>query len=123
MIATLAAGGLAPDEPDARPADLRELARRGILFERDGLWWHADAIAIASTVVAELLANDAGGFTVSEFREAAGITRKHAVPLLSELDARAITRRRDDRRIAGPRLTNWAGSVPESGTNPAQKPG
>ena len=26
---------------------------------------------------------DAGGFTVSEFREAAGITRKHAVPLLS----------------------------------------
>ena len=123
VIAALAAGGLAPDEPDARPADLRELARRGILFERDGLWWHADAIATASTVVAELLANDAGGFTVSEFREAAGITRKHAVPLLSELDARAITRRRDDRRIAGPRLTNWAGSVPESETNPAQKPG
>ena len=123
VIAALAAGGLAPGEPAARPADLRELARRGILFERDGLWWHADAIATASTVVAELLDGDAGGFTVSAFREAAGITRKYALPLLSELDVRAITRRRDDRRIAGPRLANWAGSVPDSGTNPAQKPG
>ena len=44
------------------------------------------------------------GFTVSMFREAAGITRKHALPLLSELDARGITRRRGDVRVAGPRL-------------------
>jgi selenocysteine-specific elongation factor len=102
-IATLAAGGLAPGEPDARPADLRELARRGVLFERDGLWWHVDALTAASAIVAALAGDD--GFTVSEFREAAGITRKHAIPLLTELDARGITRRRGDRRIAGPRLT------------------
>ena len=105
VIAALAAGGLAPSEPDARPADLRELARRGVLFERDGLWWHVDAITAASEVVSRLLGANPDGFTVSEFREAAGITRKHAVPLLTELDARGITRRRDDRRIAGPRLT------------------
>ena len=103
-IAALAAGGLAPGEPDARPSDLRELARRGVLFERDGLWWHVDAIAAASAVVRRLLDADPDGFTVSEFREAAAITRKHAVPLLTELDARGITRRRADRRIAGPRL-------------------
>ena len=104
VILALASGGLAPVEPDARPSDLRELARRGVLFERDGLWWHIGAIATASEVVADLLTADAGGFTVSEFRAASGITRKHAVPLLSELDARGITRRRDDRRIAGARL-------------------
>jgi selenocysteine-specific elongation factor len=55
-------------------------------------------------VVTELLGEHADGFTVSQFRERAGVTRKHAVPLLSELDARAITRRREDLRIAGPRL-------------------
>jgi selenocysteine-specific elongation factor len=33
-----------------------------------------------------------------------GTTRKWAVPLLTILDARGITRRRDDVRVAGPRL-------------------
>jgi selenocysteine-specific elongation factor len=41
---------------------------------------------------------------VSQFRAAAGNTRKHAVPMLAELDARGITRRRGDVRVAGPRL-------------------
>ena len=43
-------------------------------------------------------------YTVGTFREAAGITRKHAVPLLAELDHRGVTRRRGDLRIAGNRL-------------------
>ena len=42
---------------------------------------------------------------MSQFREALGVTRKHAVPIATELDARGITRRRGDVRIAGPRLT------------------
>ena len=123
VIAALAAGGLAPGEPDARPADLRELARRGILFERDGLWWHADAIAAASTVVAGLLADDAGGFTVSEFREAAGITRKHAVPLLSRArrpghhppSRRPAHRRPAPHELGGIRAGNRDESRPEPG--------
>ncbi|HAP76920.1 MAG TPA: hypothetical protein DCR14_12640, partial [Acidimicrobiaceae bacterium] len=41
---------------------------------------------------------------ISQFREALGVTRKHAVRLAAELDARGVTRRRDDLRIAGPRL-------------------
>jgi selenocysteine-specific elongation factor len=41
---------------------------------------------------------------MSEFRDSAGITRKYALPLANELDARGITRRRGDVRIAGPRL-------------------
>jgi selenocysteine-specific elongation factor len=101
-VAALAAGGLAPEPPAGIDrAELRALARRGTLVERDGLWWHADAIAGASAVAAVLLAERPDGFTVGEFREAAGITRKHAVPLLAELDSRGVTRRRGDRRIAG----------------------
>jgi selenocysteine-specific elongation factor len=42
--------------------------------------------------------------TVAEVREVLGTTRKWAVPLLNLLDARGITRRRDDVRVAGPRL-------------------
>ena len=41
---------------------------------------------------------------MAELRDAVGITRKHALPLVNELDARGITRRRGDLRIAGPRL-------------------
>ena len=41
---------------------------------------------------------------VAQVGEALGNTRKHAVPLATELDARGITRRRGDVRIAGPRL-------------------
>ena len=101
-IAALAAGGMAPRDPDGiGRAELRELARRGVLFERDGQWFHADAVVAATAVAARLLGADPAGFTVSQFREAAGITRKHALPLLGELDARGLTRRRGDRRIAG----------------------
>ena len=41
---------------------------------------------------------------VAEVREALSTTRKWAVPLLNVLDAHGITRRRDDLRVAGPRL-------------------
>jgi selenocysteine-specific elongation factor len=104
-VAALAAGGLAPPEPAGiERSALRELARRGVVVERDGLWFHADAVTAAGLLAAELLRQQPAGFTVGTFREAAGITRKHAVPLLAELDARGVTRRRDDLRIAGNRL-------------------
>ncbi|HSM02391.1 MAG TPA: selenocysteine-specific translation elongation factor [Acidimicrobiia bacterium] len=38
------------------------------------------------------------GFTVAEFRDALGITRKHAIPLLEWMDERGITRRQGDGR-------------------------
>ena len=98
-------GGVAPPEPTGvDPKQVRELVRRKLLVERDGLLFHPTAIDTAALAAARLLATSPDGFTVSEFREALGITRKHAVPLAAELDARGITRRRDDRRIAGPRL-------------------
>jgi selenocysteine-specific elongation factor len=42
--------------------------------------------------------------TVADIRTALGNTRKHALPLLAALDAKGITRRRGDIRIAGPRM-------------------
>ncbi len=105
FLAALADGGFAP--PDAGGVDraeLRELLRRKLVVERDGLYWHPGAIDAAALAAARLLARHPEGFTVSEFREALGVTRKHAVPLAAELDARGVTRRREDLRIAGPRL-------------------
>jgi selenocysteine-specific elongation factor len=85
-------------------SELRELVRRGLVVERDGLWFAADAIGEAARVAASLLADHPDGITVSQLREALGTTRKYVVPLANELDARGITRRRDDLRVAGPRL-------------------
>ena len=79
----------------ARPTS-RALQRRGVLVERDGVWFHDAAIATAAALAARLLAASPGGFTVADFREAADTTRKYALPLANELDARGITRRRGD---------------------------
>ena len=78
--------------------------RRGRVVEIDGVFFAATAIDRAAAVVARLLADQPDGVTVSEVRDAWGTTRKFAVPLLTHLDATGVTRRRDDLRIAGPRL-------------------
>lgn len=97
--------GCAPTAPTGvGGADLRRLAKLGVLFERDGEWFHVDALETARSRAHGLLIAHPDGFTLSQFRDALGITRKHAVPLATELDARGITRRRGDVRIAGPRL-------------------
>ena len=85
-------------------SELRELVRRGLLVERDGVVFHADTIADAAAVAAALLAEHPEGFTVAQFRDATGASRKYTLPLVAELDARAITRRRGDLRIGGPHL-------------------
>ena len=38
------------------------------------------------------------GFTVADFRDKLGITRKHAIPLLEWMDATGVTIREGDRR-------------------------
>jgi selenocysteine-specific elongation factor len=66
--------------------------------------FHRDAVDEAARVAARLLSITPDGFTVAGFRDATGLTRKYVLPLLGELDARGVTRRRDDLRIGGPRL-------------------
>ena len=99
------AGGTTPPDPvDIEKTQLRELVRRTLIVERDGVYFHPSAIDTAAHAAAELLLVHPDGFTMSQLREAMGNTRKHAVPLATELDARGITRRRADLRIAGPKL-------------------
>ncbi|MEO1059370.1 MAG: SelB C-terminal domain-containing protein, partial [Actinomycetota bacterium] len=105
LLAILAAGALQPPAPDGVSRDeLRELTRRGLVFERDGVYFHASAIDVASDVARQLLAEHPDGFTVAQFRDATGTSRKYALPILGQLDGDGRTRRRDDLRIAGPRL-------------------
>ena len=95
----------APPAPtDVDRGELRELVRRGLVVERDGVWFAADAIDAAARTAAALLREHPDGITVSQIREALDTSRKYAMPLIAELDARGVTRRRDDLRLAGPRL-------------------
>jgi selenocysteine-specific elongation factor len=105
FLQALEAAGASPPPPDGVDrAELRELVRRGLVVERDGLYFAPSAVDAAAAAAATLLAGHPDGFTVAELRDTLGVTRKHALPLANELDARGVTRRRGDVRIAGPRL-------------------
>jgi selenocysteine-specific elongation factor len=107
FLFALRAAPFAPPAPDAQGVDraeLRELVRRGSVVERDGIWFAAEAVDQASSIVAGLLRSDPEGITVAQLREALGTSRKYAMPIVAELDARGVTRRRGDLRVAGPRL-------------------
>ena len=104
-LARLRDGGFTPSPPDdIDRASLSEMVRLGHVVVRDGIHFHRETVVLAGTVVSGLLLAHPDGFTVGEFRDATGATRRFVVPLLAELDARGITRRRGDLRVAGPRL-------------------
>ena len=110
-VAALEAAPFTPPPPDGVDrAVVRELVRRGLVVERDGMHFSPGAVRRAAEVVAGLLARRPEGVTASEIREALGTTRKYLLPLLGELDATGVTRRRGDLRVPGPRLP----AVPEA---------
>ncbi len=94
----------APGVPAVAPEELREMLRRGLVVSQDSVIFPTAAVDRAAEVVAGLLEACPEGFTVAEFRDAVGTTRKYALPLLAALDAGGMTRRRGDLRIAGRRL-------------------
>jgi selenocysteine-specific elongation factor len=104
-VKALEASPFNPPPPDGVDrAELRELVRRGLVVESEGVWFAAGAIDEAGLIVAGLLAAQPDGVTVAAVRDALGTTRKHVLPLLARLDASGVTRRRGDVRIGGPRL-------------------
>jgi selenocysteine-specific elongation factor len=101
--------------PDPRTSgvgrvELRELVRRGYIVDCDGCYFSADAMEQAVAVTARLLSEHPDGVTTSEVRQALGTTRKFVLPLLAYFDHTGVTRRRGDRRVAGPRLPTSSGS-------------
>jgi selenocysteine-specific elongation factor len=106
-LAALEAAPFTPPDPASASVDraeLRELVRRGLVIERDGVWFAPAAVEQAARVVAGLLRETPDGVTVATIRDALGTSRKYLLPLLAHLDATGVTRRRGDLRIAGPRL-------------------
>ena len=102
-------GHLAPPTVDvvlgaSRDVELaRELFHLGL---RDGqLTRISDQYVVAQGAIDALVADlrtrlDVGaGFTISEFKEWTGLSRKHSIPLLEHLDATLVTRRDGDGRV------------------------
>jgi len=104
-LAALEAQPFSPPAPNGVDrGELRELGRRGLAVERDGVWFAPRALDEAATIVASLLSQSPEGVTVAQVRDALGTTRKYILPVLTHLDATGVTRRRGDLRIGGPRL-------------------
>ncbi len=61
---------------------------------------HADAIAIARQAVLDMF-RKSGSFQTMEFRDALGVSRKYAVPLLDYFDSMKLTTRSANRRRPG----------------------
>lgn len=109
LLARFADAGLAPPAPEAAyesldlpPEEAREvlhfLLRAGELVRvRDDLVIHADALDRLVAGLRERF-DRAEQFSVADFRDWAGVTRKHAIPLLEHLDSRRVTRRVGDNR-------------------------
>lgn len=105
--AALEAALFTPPDPESAGVDrgeVRELVKRGLIVEQDGVFFAASTLETAQSVLAQMLAEQPEGVTVAEVRERLETTRKYALPLLAWLDGHGATRRRGDVRIAGPRL-------------------
>ena len=104
-LLALAQNPFSPPAPDGvDKAELREMLRKKLAFEREGIYFSPTAIAAAARHAAQLLASNPDGFTAAQLRDALGTSRKYLIPLINELDGQGITRRRGDIRIGGPRL-------------------
>ncbi|MGH9263806.1 MAG: SelB C-terminal domain-containing protein, partial [Acidimicrobiales bacterium] len=109
-VAALESSPFAPPEPSGvNRAELAELVRRGLVVEREGVYFAPSAVDAAARRLADLLVENPEGVTVAQVRDSLGTTRKHALPLLAHFDATGVTRRRGDLRIGGPRLPTRPG--------------
>jgi len=103
-LALLEADPFSPPPPEGVDrGEVRELVRRGTVVEQDGVFFAASAVEKAARLVAERLATS-DGITVADARDLLGTSRKFVLPMLNHFDRNGITRRRDDLRIAGPRM-------------------
>ena len=105
LLAELRKTPFAPPSADGHDrSEVRELVRRGLVVQTDGVFFAVEAVAEAARLIAELLVEHPEGVTVSDVRTAWDTSRKYALPLLAHLDSTGVTRRRDNLRLGGPRL-------------------
>lgn len=102
----LEAAPFSPPPPDGVDrVDVLLLVRAGLVVDCGGIHFAATALEEARRVLARLLAAAPEGVTTSAVREALGTSRRFALALLAELDARGVTVRRGDVRVGGPGLS------------------
>jgi selenocysteine-specific elongation factor len=68
-------------------------------------WMHREAMERSLAALGALFASR-GEVAVGDLKDALGITRKHAIPLLEYFDSHGITVRRGNARVAGPGLAD-----------------
>jgi selenocysteine-specific elongation factor len=93
-----------PEGIDRR--EVNELVRRGLVIEHEGIYFAADALAMAGRRLAAAFSQSPDGLTVAEIRDLWGTSRKFVLAILAHFDRTGQTRRRDDLRFPGPRLPN-----------------
>jgi selenocysteine-specific elongation factor len=80
---------------------IRLLVDQGVLVRlEDKLFMHRDAVAAARKVVIDLFVKS-GSFETVTYRDALGVSRKFAVPLLDYFDTIRLTARSGSRRTPG----------------------
>jgi selenocysteine-specific elongation factor len=89
-------------EPPGRIETLAKLlVERGAAVRLgDGVWMHRDAVEAGKQTALKLFGR-APAFLTMEFRDALGVSRKYAVPLLDHLDAIRFTVRSGNQRTPG----------------------
>jgi selenocysteine-specific elongation factor len=94
---SLASTGL---NPERAKAILQTLLRSGVLIRiNDDLLLHSSML----TKLREIFSTKSGStFTVSEFKEWTGVSRKYAVPILEFADRQKLTRRSGESRVVLP---------------------
>ena len=75
---------------------------RAVRIGNEG-WMSAAAFESMVAKVGELISAN-GSMPVGDFKDAFGLSRKYAVPLLEYLDGNGYTVRDGDARVAGPKL-------------------
>ncbi len=93
-----------PETANVSRTEVRELIKRGLVVEQNGIFFAVKAVTEAQRVLAQMLADKPEGITVAEIRQHLGTSRKYALALLAYFDANGVTRRQGDYRTAGPRL-------------------
>jgi selenocysteine-specific elongation factor len=113
LEARLRAAGLQPPDPATLAADLRQppavvdrvlhlMLKRRRAVRLEALVFHHDALAQLKAEIAARKAAAPGGratVDVKAFKDAYGVSRKFAIPLLEYLDRERVTRRAGDVRI------------------------
>ena len=100
----LRANLFSPPPPEAVPrSEVEALISHGLVIRTEGICFHAHVVDGALSAIYALTEHSQRGFTVSDFRKKVCTSRRYALPILCELDARGLTYRKGSLRCVSNR--------------------